>query len=93
MSTKKTLPEPKKYTPHALALAERVADKVLDPNHLFTLLVDGDAAGNEWLAIAKELRRTKLAHVVEDADRREASYEEAAFLAGLAIGRRLAVQQ
>lgn len=88
--TPKTPSSEKSYSPKALALAERAADKVLDPIHLHTRLVESNGGGAlEWMALADELGRTTLAYIADHDDRREAAYTEATFLAGIAIGRRI----
>jgi hypothetical protein len=70
------------------AMADAAAKKFL--NAVLTYGEIHEHVGDEWVALAKFLEQTTLAYVSGETERRTGAYEDASFMIGLAIGRRLA---
>lgn len=82
----------KPYSPQAIALAERAADKVLSPALLYEQV--HEEAGAEWVKLNNVMEATVCAHLSGDSGELERGCEaETNFLIGVVIGRRLAVQR
>jgi hypothetical protein len=79
-----------RYTPRSLALAEKCAAATLQPRNLFEAALDTEIGGGVHIAnLVEAIERTTCAYIKDKDERRSAAWQEAAFLAGMAIGARL----